>query len=106
MNLRIENARGQCYIGASVMAVAKSGMASRIKSLNRKCLYTHCYGHALNLCVKDACNKVTCLKNTMDAAWEICKLVKRSPQRESHLKKIRIEGSTRINSWVNLKKPY
>ena len=91
MNLRIENARGQCYDGASVMAGAKSGVASRIKSLNRKCLYTHCYGHALNLCVKDACNKVTCLKNTMDATKEICKLVKKSPQRESHLKKVRIE---------------
>ena len=73
------------------MAGAKSAVASRIKSLNRKCLYTHCYDHALNLCVKYTCNKVTCLKNTMDAAREICKLVKRSPRRESHLKKIRIE---------------
>ena len=59
MNLRIENARGQCYNDASVMAGAKSAVASRIKSLNRKCLYTHCYDHALNLCVKDVCNKVT-----------------------------------------------
>ena len=91
MTLRIEIARGQCFDGAIVMAGAKSGVASRIKSLNRKFLYTHCYGHTLNLCVKDAYNKVPCLKYTMDAAREICKLVKRSPQRESHLKKLRIE---------------
>ena len=52
MNLKTENVRGWCYDDASVMAGAKSAVASRIKALNRKCLYTHCYGHASNLCVK------------------------------------------------------
>ena len=52
MNLKIENARGQYYDGASVMAGVKSDVAKRIKVLSRKCLYTHCYAHALNLCIK------------------------------------------------------
>ena len=53
MNLKIENARGQCCDGAASMAGKRSGVATQIKTLNNKCLYTHCYGHALNLAVGD-----------------------------------------------------
>ena len=57
MELKIEDCRGQCYDGTSVMSGAKSGVAKRIKLVNPKCLYTHCYGHSLTLCVKDAYGK-------------------------------------------------
>ena len=40
MHLRIENACGQCYDGASTMAGEKTGVATQIKALNSKCLYT------------------------------------------------------------------
>ena len=53
MHLRIDDCRGRCYDGASTMSGAKSGVATRIKVLNSKTLYTHCYGHVLNLSVKD-----------------------------------------------------
>ena len=46
MNLKLENSRGQCFDGAASMAGPKSVVATQIKSLNEKCLYTHCYGHA------------------------------------------------------------
>ena len=79
----MENAQGECYDAASgmLMAGAKSGVTSRIKALNRKCLYTHGYGHALNLFIKDACNKLSYLKNTIVVSREICRIVKlsRSP---------------------------
>ena len=51
MNSRIQDARGQCYDGAAAMAGAKTGVATQIKAINGKCLYTHCYGHALNLAI-------------------------------------------------------
>ena len=35
------------------MAGTKSGDATQLKLLNGKCLFTHCYGHALNLVVGD-----------------------------------------------------
>ena len=79
MNLKIENARGACCHGFSVMEEAKSVMASRIKALRRKCLCTNCYGHVLNIYIKDACYKISCLKNTMDVAMEIRELAKESP---------------------------
>ena len=91
MHLRIDDCRGQCYDGTSTMSGAKSGIATRIKTLNEICLCTHCYGHVLNLSVKDACSDVKCLKDTFDTAREICKLVKLSPQRDTHLQTLRKE---------------
>lgn len=54
MKLRLDDAHGQCYDGASTM----SGVATQIIAINGKCLYTHCYGHALKLAIKDACNGI------------------------------------------------
>ena len=71
------------------MAGAKSGVATRFKEMNKKCLYTHCYGHALNLAVGDAVKKVSCLSDAFCAASEICKLVKKSPQRNTKLDELR-----------------
>ena len=51
MILKIAKARGQCYDGASAMAGTKFGVATHLKLFNGKCLFTHCYGHALNLAV-------------------------------------------------------
>lgn len=63
MNLKIENARGQCKDAAGVMVGAKPNVVSRIKALNTKCLYTYIL---LWPCLKDAYNKLSCLKNLMD----------------------------------------
>ena len=84
MNLNIQNAHGQCYDGAATMA-------TQIKSVNGKCLYTHCYGHALNLAVADAIKSVKCMNDSLDTVREIGKLVKKSPQRNTRLDKIRAE---------------
>ena len=63
MNLRLQDARGQCCDGAAAMAGAKTGVATQIKAINGKCLYTHCDGHALNLAVGDSVKSVACLKS-------------------------------------------
>lgn len=89
MGLRLEDARGQCYDGAAAMAGRKKGVATVIKSLNSKCLYTHCYGHALNLAVGDSIRNVKLLSDTFGTIKEVCNLVKKSPKRETHLKSIR-----------------
>ena len=39
----------------------------------------------------DACSNIICLKDTFETASEICKLVKLSPQSDTHLKKLREE---------------
>ena len=77
MELKIEDCRGQCYDGANRHAWGKKWGCeeNKIESIP-KCLYTHCYDHSLNLCVKDVCGKVSCLKDVFDVTREICKLVK------------------------------
>lgn len=57
MNLRMENSRGQCYDGASSMSGVKTGVAAKITRIEHRALYTHCYGHALNLAVHDTVKK-------------------------------------------------
>ena len=62
MRLKLEDACGQCYDGASAMTGKKKGVATVIKNINGKCLYTHCYRHALNLAVGDSVKNVNYLR--------------------------------------------
>ena len=50
------NCRGQCYDGASTMSGERSVVTAQIKDINKKCLFTHCYGHERNCAVKEICN--------------------------------------------------
>ena len=77
MNLKIQNARGQCYDGSATMAGKRKGVAKQIKAINGKCLHTHCYGHALNLAVADAVKAVKCIGDALEVVREIGKLVKK-----------------------------
>ena len=49
LNLAISKFRGQCYDGYSTMSGARSGVAKRIMEEECTAVYTHCYGHSLNL---------------------------------------------------------
>ena len=53
MNLTLSKVRGQCYDGASNMSGLRNGVARQIKDMEKKGLYTHCYGHSLNLAASD-----------------------------------------------------
>lgn len=76
------------------MAGEKSGEAAQIRSFNSKYLYIHCYGHALNLSIKDACTKVQCLilERRFVSWW------KQSPWRETSLRKLRLESGNEEKS--------
>ena len=49
--LSIKNCRAQTYDGASVMSGCHNGVQSKIKQLQKKAIYIHCFSHVLNLCV-------------------------------------------------------
>ena len=101
LNLQITNCRGQCYDGASSMSGVKSGVAVKIKELEPRALYTHCYGHALNLAAQDSIKNLTIMEDTLDTTYEITKLIKKSPKREVLFRKFKDEvkpGSTGIRT--------
>jgi len=50
MNLSLNKARGQCYDGTANIP----GVAKQFTDEEPRALYTHCYGHALNLACGDA----------------------------------------------------
>lgn len=83
MNLSLAKARGQCYDGASNMAGIRNGVATQIQKEEPRAIFTHCYGHSLNLAVGDMVKKSKILKKALETTHEIIKLVKYSPRREN-----------------------
>ena len=89
MNLTLTKMRGQCYDGASCMSGLKSGVATRLSEEEPRAIYTHCYGHALNLACSDTIKQCMLMRDALDTTHEITKLIKKSPRRDAifgHLK--------------------
>ena len=89
MNVRVADCRGQCYDGASNMSGAKKGVAAIIMQEESRALYTHCYGHALNLAVADTVKQSKICRDALDTAFEITRLIKFSPKRNAAFDKIK-----------------
>ena len=83
--------RGQCYYGCSTM-MRKKGVVTLIKrDVQAFTLSTHCYKHPLNLACGDWFKNSTVASNLLDTSYEITKLLKFSPKRNSRLRKIHEE---------------
>ena len=82
LNLSANKLRAQCYDGASVMAGKRGGLAiaEMITDDEPKAVYIHCYGHALNLACSDAVKNSVMIKDSLDTAYEVIKLVRKSSQ--------------------------
>lgn len=89
LSLQLEYCRGQCYDGASAMAGCRTGVATALLRKEPRALYTHCYGHALNLAVQDAVKANPILRDTLDTVEEMTKLIKKSPKREVLFRKVK-----------------
>ena len=71
MNIKLDYCRGQCYDGASTMSGAKKGVAKVIANKESRAIFTHCYGHALNLGVGDTIKQCHLMKSALDVMAEI-----------------------------------
>ena len=58
-----------------------NGMAKRIKDEESTAINVHCFVHSLNLCLQDAAKQCSPVRNALDMAIEIIKLIKYSPKR-------------------------
>ena len=87
----ISKVRGQCYDGCSTMAGARGGVAAKIQQLEPRAVFTHCYGHALNLSVSDTVKQSVAMRDCLDTCYEIIKLIKFSPMRDARLKSMKEE---------------
>ena len=60
------------------MAGAKTGVATRMNEIESHAHLTQCHGHALQLSVGDTIKAIKILRGTLDAAFELNKLIKYS----------------------------
>ena len=91
MNVKLGHCRGQCFDGASTMGGAKKGVAKDIAIKELCAIYTHCYGHALNLGVGDTVKQCHLMKSALDVMAEISKLVKKPLKRDAFFQKLKAE---------------
>lgn len=105
LNIGLCRCRGQCYDGASNMSGHRSGIAKQITDLESRALYTHCYGHSLNLAVGDTVKSIKALRDIMDITYEISGLIKLSPKRNNKFDCIK-EGLISRYSWISSIMPY
>ena len=89
LSLSLQNCHGQCYDGASSKAGCKTGASTTILQKKHRTLYTHCYGHALNLAVQDAVKANVILHDTLDTIEEMTKLIKKSPRKQVIFEKVK-----------------
>lgn len=67
------------------MKGVRSGLVPRVQELESRAVYTHCYGHSINLAANDALTSSKLLKDALDMTREVTKLIKYSPRREDPL---------------------
>ena len=89
LGLSIENCHGQCYDGASTMSGLKSGVAKMITDEEPHAVFTHCYGHALNLAVGDTVKQCSIIKSALDMVCQISRLIKNSPKRDASFQRLK-----------------
>ena len=71
LNLTMKKVRGQCYDGAATMSGSQSGVAKKLLEKEPRAIYTHCYGHALNLACGDAIKNCKVMKDALETTHEI-----------------------------------
>ena len=71
------------------MSGIRSGVATKVSSLEPRALYTHCIGHALNLAVKDGIKGTKVMNDTLSKVFKITKLIKKSPKRDAISSKLK-----------------
>ena len=91
INLSLTRIRGQCYDGSASMAGIRSGVAKQLLDEEPRAIYTHCYGHALNLACGDAIKQCGLIKDVLDITHELIKLLKNSPRRDSCFETLKAE---------------
>ena len=105
LNISVTKLRGQCYDGVSNTSGAKSSVAKIIQDEEPQEVFTHCYGHAISLYVCDVLKHSKAIKQALEVAHEITKLIKYSPRRESIFKQVKETTLTTGSSGIRVLGP-
>ena len=78
VELAINGLYGLMSYGTSNMVGAKTGVATHINEIELHAHLTHCHSHALQLAVGETIKAIKIIRGTLDAAFELNKLIKYS----------------------------
>ena len=106
MELQLSACHGQCYDGASNMSGNKNGVATQISTEEKRAIYVHCYGHALNLAVGDTIKQSKLCRQALETAFEVSKLIKFSPKKNAAFDRIKSEIAEEDTNWHSNILPY
>lgn len=73
------------------MSGIRQGTAAQFLLQEPRALYNHCYGHALNLAVGDTIKNIRLLRDTLDTCFEMSKLLKYLPKRDSAFEALQLQ---------------
>ena len=74
------------------MQAVHNGVATQIlAAIQPKAVYTHCYGHSLNLACQDMIRNIKPLRDALDTTHELSKLLKYSTTRKAEYMRLRQE---------------
>ena len=102
MNISITKLRGQCYDGASSMAGSKRGAAAQLLKEEPRAIFTHCYGHSLNLACSDTVKQCKLMRNSLDVVHEITEFIKKSPRRNAVLQRLKQQISLESSPGIRI----
>ena len=88
LHLPISRCRGQCYDGASTMKGPRSGVAKQLVDEEPRAIYSHCYGHSLNLAISDTIKGCKIMKDSLDLIFEVSKFLSSLPREMFILKSL------------------
>ena len=94
--------RGQCYDDAAKMAGIWNGVAAQMCAEEARAVYSHCYGHALNLAASDTVKKNKILHDVLNTVFEITKLLKFSLKQNALFDKLQHEIAPGIPGFLTL----
>ena len=83
LNLTWSQCRDQNFDGASSMTGHRTGMATQIARKEPRALFTHCYGHSLNLAMCDTIKGTNLLRDVIDVTHKISKFIKYPSKRNA-----------------------
>ena len=76
------------------MAGTRRVVAAQILQEEPRAIFTHCYGHSLNLACSDTVKQCKLMQNSLDVVYEITNLIKKSPHRDATFQRLKQELSS------------
>ena len=104
VGLTFDKLVGQCYDGASNMRGAIAGVQAKVKALQPKAIYTHCYAHCTNLILVEATASNQYSRNFFGVLQNLYTFLEASPHRHAKLEAVitQVTSKPRVKSMKKL----